>query len=859
MQTIPTILKVTSGSGQWCADIFGSVNPESPLIRLAMSAKLRINLCSDQQDSATGVLIPFPYEEVAACASFYVAIDSDWNQLTIPPIKKFSGITVSQNDDDYTILDVELPTLDSPELRDAVKTNEFVNLKGEVGGLNASGDTIFLVDFTIRLKNRVWIPDGSSGDTPDPVDPDYLTTPQIRAYLTAELAAAVAALELPTGEPGPAPAIAIGTVQTGASAAASIAPVTGTPGAYTLNLTLPMATVGSTPEPIAPTITIGTVQTGDEAAVNITPVAGTPGAYTLDLTLPRGAAGAGVTPRGQWSAETTYALNDAVRHASAWWRSLQADNLNNAPPATRVDNAHWQVIVKDGLSADPLVVSYNDTDNPDDADWHLDRRTTDKYYRWTTDGGLTFTAAALLTQAAIEPIIRFNPDAVTDWRDIPAPVGTADYCLATGRYYRLRVVGGIWGPAAQIHDLDVTEQLRVQYAVTPASGEPEWHGVLQPGDNRIRFYNLDGTIRKDISVSLETGQQIDRVQTCAIANPWHADYAATDIFMKLSTDGGETFGSPMRVKGKSAYEEWLEAGNTGTVEDFLDSLKGAGLPEGGTTGKVLMYGPSGPVWGSLADYTPILPPVEPPSPEDLGLIDLPDGVEKRIWRYLYVRRPNEGRDLHLFWQTSMNGMSWGTLYSSATHPHCVNTKGADGEPTAFSTEYGPAMLPVEYIPVLDIHVRTCWGYLDGENVWHKGDWTYHNTLGVRLSLEGFPLEKPDYFNPEYFLIPIPDGTDQCEIRLSTDDDFRGEEVLFSNTLYSSEAKGFFFDGQNLLPATQETVESLPVPFNAAAFEGQWFVFKRRGIAKYNIRAVWTGDNPVIYVWSPELAYMQEDN
>lgn len=584
MQSIPTILKVTSGSGQWCADIFGSVNPDSPIIRLAMSAKLRINLCTDQQNSATGILTPFPYEEVAACASFYVAIDSDWNQLTIPPIKKFSGITVTQDAVDNTILDVELPNLDSPELRNAVKTNEFVNLKGEVGGLDADGKSIFLVDFTIRLKNRVWIPDGSSGDEPDPSDPDYLTTPQVKAYIESELAAAVADLELPQGEIGPEPVITIGTVQTGTSADASIAPVSGTPGAYILNLTLPRATDGSTPEPITPTITIGTVETGDEAAVTITPVAGTPGTYTLNLTLPRGTAGAGVTPRGQWSAETTYTLNDAVRHASAWWRSLQADNLNHPPPATRDDSEFWEVIVADGLSADPLIVAYNSIEDPDDGGWHLPPwQPGDAFFRMSTDGGVTHSQAFPLTQPAPTVIVQYNPDAVTDWRDIPAPVGTADYCLATGRYYRLRVVGGIWGPAAQIHDLDVTEQLRVQYAVTPASGEPEWHGVLQPGDNRIRFYNLAGTIRKDISISLEPGQQIDRAQTCAIASPWHATYAPdTDVFMKLSTDGGETFGSPMRVKGKSAYEEWIEAGNAGTIDDFLNSLKGAnGAPGAG--------------------------------------------------------------------------------------------------------------------------------------------------------------------------------------------------------------------------------------------------------------------------------------
>ena len=33
------------------------------------------------------------------------------------------------------------------------------------------------------------------------------------------------------------------------------------------------------------------------------------------------------------------------------------------------------------------------------------------------------------------------------------------------------------------------------------------------------------------------------------------------------------------IQGKSAYETWLEQGNTGTEQDFLDSLKdGESLP-----------------------------------------------------------------------------------------------------------------------------------------------------------------------------------------------------------------------------------------------------------------------------------------
>ena len=582
MQKLPGIIKIENGKGKWC-DINGTPGA-IPRITLALAAQLVIDLRSSRFALPEKPdLAPYPFDEVAGSASFYVAVDSDYDQLTIPPIIRTSGINAAQDADGATVLTVALPLLDSPELRDAVKTGAEVLLKAEIGGLNADGQTVFVVQFPLILQNRVYIPDGSgSPETPDPSDPEYLTTTQVKAYINTELAAAVAALELPVGETGPAPIITIGSVEEGEDAAAAIVPVG--EGAYAINLTLPRATDGETPEPITPQIAIGTIQSGDAAAATLTPVIGTPGAFTLNLTLPRGADGAGVTPRGQWAAETSYNQHDAVRHASAWWRSLHGDNLGNEPPATRIDDAHWEIIVKDGTSADPLVVTYNDTDNPNDPDWHLHRRATDKYYRWTTDGGRTFTEAALLTQAAIAPILRFNQDATTDWRNLPAAAGTNNYHSVIGKYYRLKTDSGVWGEAKQVHNLDASEVYRVQFGATPPEGaidpdtgaplEPDWHANFLPGDDRIIFYNLSGTIRLDVKVTLPEGEEIGGVQFCAIADPWHADYAEGDRFWKISIDGGATYSQPIPLYGKSTYEEWLAAGNTGTPEEFLDSLKG---------------------------------------------------------------------------------------------------------------------------------------------------------------------------------------------------------------------------------------------------------------------------------------------
>ncbi len=52
----------------------------------------------------------------------------------------------------------------------------------------------------------------------------------------------------------------------------------------------------------------------------------------------------------------------------------------------------------------------------------------------------------------------------------------------------------------------------------------------------------------------------------------------------LDVQGGS--GSP----GKSAYQLWIEAGNQGTVQDYLNTLKGEtgeGVAPGGSTGAIL--------------------------------------------------------------------------------------------------------------------------------------------------------------------------------------------------------------------------------------------------------------------------------
>jgi hypothetical protein len=163
----------------------------------------------------------------------------------------------------------------------------------------------------------------------------------------------------------------------------------------------------------------------------------------------------------------------------------------------------------------------------------------------------------------------YNIDATTDWSALTAG---ASYSTGYGKWMRARQDGGVWGEAYQIHELDA-QSLRVQFS--SGGAEPTWHATLQGGDKLAKFFNTLGTINQTITISDGTFD-VAEIQLCAVADPWHATYDSdNDTYRKISIDGGATYTDPMPLQGKSAYQEWLDAGNTGTPADFLNSLKGA--------------------------------------------------------------------------------------------------------------------------------------------------------------------------------------------------------------------------------------------------------------------------------------------
>ena len=93
-----------------------------------------------------------------------------------------------------------------------------------------------------------------------------------------------------TGATGPAPTLAIGTVTKLIAGATPTATITGSNGAYTLNLGIPTGTTGATGP--APTLAMGTVTGLSAGSAPTATISGSNGSYTLNLGIPAGMSGA---------------------------------------------------------------------------------------------------------------------------------------------------------------------------------------------------------------------------------------------------------------------------------------------------------------------------------------------------------------------------------------------------------------------------------------------------------------------------------------------------------------------------------------------------------------------------------------
>lgn len=179
MQTLSKILKLDGGIGMWSTD--KGVRIATPGLAIGLAARLYLDLRTTVLDNESR-LCSVEYGELADVNSWYIAIDADFNQATAPVVYESAPeVTVSQTDG-RTIISFLAPDTHVPSLIVAAASRQEVTLQFELGGYNGDGRLIFLAQFPIILRNRVWV---EGGTVPEEVtaDPEYLTAVQVRALI----------------------------------------------------------------------------------------------------------------------------------------------------------------------------------------------------------------------------------------------------------------------------------------------------------------------------------------------------------------------------------------------------------------------------------------------------------------------------------------------------------------------------------------------------------------------------------------------------------------------------------------------------------------------------------------------------
>ncbi|MGN1365190.1 MAG: hypothetical protein ACI406_07495 [Victivallis vadensis] len=180
MQIIEKILMVDGASATW-TDEWGKTLG-TPEIIIGVKARLRLDLRSTATDAQTGMLLPVNPEEFTA-DSYYLALDADYDQATIPKLLKTGGITLAGGDG-RVLLEIELPNTAIPALVEAVGLTGSIPLNGEAGGFTVTDGAAradFAFQFNLTIRNRVWL----GGEVPPEIvnDPEYLTAAEVKALI----------------------------------------------------------------------------------------------------------------------------------------------------------------------------------------------------------------------------------------------------------------------------------------------------------------------------------------------------------------------------------------------------------------------------------------------------------------------------------------------------------------------------------------------------------------------------------------------------------------------------------------------------------------------------------------------------
>ncbi len=187
MQVVKSILKISGGNAE-ITDTYGqkSGNPET---KLGVAAMLELDLRSDTQDS-NGYLLPYPAAELANAGAFYLALDADYDQETIPKMLLIEGVSLHY-EADRVYLRAKLPnTARIQKLRDAVAKEKSIPLICEFGGYPAEEGVdcaIFAWSFNLVIRNRVYLGEGATEPPPEPGNKEYLTAIETYAAISQPL------------------------------------------------------------------------------------------------------------------------------------------------------------------------------------------------------------------------------------------------------------------------------------------------------------------------------------------------------------------------------------------------------------------------------------------------------------------------------------------------------------------------------------------------------------------------------------------------------------------------------------------------------------------------------------------------
>lgn len=183
MLDIPAIMQLSGGVARWCNDIGDQV--VDPEVIIGVSSRLVIDLRTAADPDAGDPLPAYPIAAFAGVASWYVAIDNDYDKATAPKLLGITGISVATVGT-KTMLYVALPSTAHAGLIAAVAAAGSVSLKVDIGGLTGDADTQFIATgYTLTVRNRVWIPDGTPPAEADP--PEYFSSAQVLALVAAGL------------------------------------------------------------------------------------------------------------------------------------------------------------------------------------------------------------------------------------------------------------------------------------------------------------------------------------------------------------------------------------------------------------------------------------------------------------------------------------------------------------------------------------------------------------------------------------------------------------------------------------------------------------------------------------------------